>query len=144
MGRAASSGVAKKAAGRRPPAALAIEPDQHALLRKWSRSRVLPARVVSRSRIVLMRADGLPQKTVARALGVAAGTVRLWERRFVTSGPESLRRDAPGRGRKPVLEASVRQALRVAADDSDHSGVRARARELGVSPSTISRWRRRS
>lgn len=113
------------------------------LLLTWSRSRTLPARVVLRSRIVLMLAGGDGGKAVADALGIAPATVRLWHRRFLEHGPPGLLRDAPGRGRKPALDQAARQALRRGTGVGDALTTRERARELGVSASTVSRWRRR-
>jgi transposase len=118
-----------------------ISKDDRLLLLKWSRSRTLAARVVLRSRIVLMLAEGGRVKAIAQELRISAATVRLWRQRFRERGPAGLQQDAQGRGRKPALDASVREALRTAAGNS--LSVRARARELGVSAATVSRWRRR-
>jgi transposase len=118
-----------------------ISPSDRALLVKWSRSRTLAARIVLRSRIVLMLADGHAAKAIAERLGVTSGTVRLWKRRFREGGPQALLRDAPGRGRKPRLDATTRQALR---EGLGHElTIQESARKLGVSASTVSRWRRR-
>lgn len=114
------------------------------LLFTWSRSQTLAARVVLRSRIILMLADGDSVKTVATALGIVPATVRLWGRRFRESGPSVVLRDAPGRGRKPALDLVARRALRQGSGVEDAVTVRERARELGVSASTVSRWRRRT
>jgi transposase len=113
------------------------------LLVRWSRSRTLAARVVTRSRIVLLLGASQSVASVAAALGVAPSTVRLWRNRFLESGPQGLQKEAPGRGRKPVLDPTVRQALRAGADVGGGVSVRRHARELGVSAATVSRWRRR-
>lgn len=122
---------------------LEISPHDRSLLVKWSKSRTLAARVVLRSRIVLMLAHGQGVGAVADAVGVAHGTVRLWERRFRESGPQALLRDAPGRGRKPVLDSESRQALRHEPGVGGALTLQQLARKLGVSASTVSRWRRR-
>ena len=113
-------------------------------LERWSRSRTLASRVVLRSRIVLMLADGHGVNTVTRVLKVAPATVRLWRRRVRERGAEALLQDAPGRGRKPVLDEATREALRVRHANGDQMTIRQRARELGVSAATVSRWRRRA
>jgi transposase-like protein len=113
------------------------------LLVRWSRSRTLAARVVTRSRIVLLLGASRSVASAAAALGVAPSTVRLWRNRFLESGPQGLLKEAPGRGRKPVLDPAVRQALRAGADAGGTVSVRRQARELGVSAATVSRWRRR-
>lgn len=121
---------------------LRISQHDRALLARWSRSRTLAARVVLRSRIVLMLADGYGVKAVAERLGVAPATVRLWRRRFGASGPEGLLRDAAGRGRKPLLDSETRRRLREESGVGADAPLRERARALGVSVSTVSRWRR--
>ncbi|MEQ1759802.1 MAG: helix-turn-helix domain-containing protein [Vicinamibacterales bacterium] len=113
------------------------------LVETWSRSRTLPSRLVQRSRIVLLLADGRRVADVASQLGVSATTVRLWRQRFEKQGAAGLLNDAPGRGRKPALDAMAREALRKGQRDGDSMSVRARARELGVSAATVSRWKRR-
>jgi transposase len=126
-------------------------PDQHRvidredrdLLHVWARSRTLATRLVQRSRIVLLLADGQRVSDVARSLGISESTVRLWRNRFHTHGPHGLMNDAPGRGRKPVLPEAARDALREHHPNSDCVSVRQQARELGVSAATVSRWRRR-
>jgi len=123
---------------------LHLSAQDRALLTTWARSHTLALRVVLRSRIILLLATSGSVRHVATALGVARGTVRLWRQRVAAHGPEALLRDAPGRGRKPALAPATRQTLRAGyGPDTGVSG-RARALELGVSESTISRWRRRS
>jgi transposase len=114
------------------------------VLLRWSRSRVLAARVVLRSRIVLSLTDGRSVKSVTAALAIAPGTVRLWRRRFNEQGLAGLLRDAPGRGRKPALGPDARHALRDGTGTDAGLTVREQARLLGVSAATVSRWRRRT
>lgn len=125
-------------------APVSVSARDRALLLAWAKSRTSPARVVWRSRIVLMLSDGHRVKAVADKLGVAPVTVRLWGRRFCESGPSILLRDAPGRGRKPILDAATRRALREGTNGGDEMSLREWARELGVSVSTVFRWRRRA
>lgn len=118
-------------------------PDRE-LLTKWVSSQTLAARIALRIRIILLLASSGSVRQVADVLGVARGTVRLWQQRVNAHGPETLLRDAPGRGRKPVLDPVIRQSLRTGCGPDTGVSGRARARELGVSASTVSRWRRKS
>jgi transposase len=124
-------------------APLVLTPDDRALLDRWARSRTLAARVVLRSRIVLAVADGLPLSAAAQTLTTTVRTVRLWVGRYRRLGPCSLLTDAAGRGRKPALSAEQRSMLLTGDGDRTQVSTRALARTLGVSASTISRWRRR-
>ena len=89
-----------------------------------------------------MLAGGSGVSRVAVALDIAPATVRLWRNRFLERGSSGLLAEAPGRGRKPSLDAATRVALQRRAE-TDGVGVRQQARELRVSASTVSRWRRK-
>jgi Homeodomain-like domain-containing protein len=69
-------------------------------LAQWVRAGTTPQRLVLRSRIVLLLADGLSNRAAARALGVSRHTVDLWRKRFEDGGCPALVSDKPGRGRK--------------------------------------------
>jgi transposase len=69
-------------------------------LEHWVRAGTTPQRVVLRSRIVLLLADGMSSRAAARAIGVSRHTVDLWRQRFEDGGCQSLISDKPGRGRK--------------------------------------------
>ena len=79
--------------------ALPLTAEQRAALDRWVRSGMTPQRLVFRSRIVLLAAEGIPSKHIAATLDTSQDTVRLWRRRFAAGGPEALVNDAPGRGR---------------------------------------------
>ena len=81
-------------------------------LERWVRATTLPQRTVLRSRIVLMLADGLSAREVARRLDVSRHTVDLWRGRYLAEGCDALTRDRPGRGRKRIMAPSSRAADR--------------------------------
>jgi len=74
--------------------------EDRATLQRWVRARTTPQRVVLRSRVVLLLADGLSARAVARRLEVSRHTVDLWRRRYLAESCDSLTHDRPGRGRK--------------------------------------------
>ena len=92
-------------------AALPLTDEQRATLARWVRAGTTPQRLVFRSRIVLLAARGMPSKHVARQLDTSQDTVRLWRRRCAAGGPDALRRDAPGRGRKRQITAAREQQV---------------------------------
>ena len=61
--------------------ALPLTPEHRATLERWLRAGTTAQRVVLRSRIVLLAADGLPSKYIAQRLGTSQETVRVWRRR---------------------------------------------------------------
>jgi transposase len=114
-----------------------------ALLLHWVRARTTPQRVVLRSRIVLSALDGLAADQIAAVVRVSPTTVRLWTARFEEGGPDALLRDAPGRGRPPLIEpGAMHERLRAAnlvREDGLPTSIRRAARFLGVSASAV--WR---
>jgi transposase len=107
------------------------------------RAPTTPQRVVLRSRIVLMRLDGMPTERIARQLRVSRRTVNLWISRFAHGGAEALMKDAPGRGRPSSLDTTtLLQRLKEAnllRDDGHPISLRRAAIALGVSASAL--WR---
>ena len=114
------------------------------MLERWVNAPATPPRLVLRARVVLALADGLSDREVARHLNVARQTVALWRRRVLTQGSvRTITTDAPGRGRKPSVPASTREAVRAAWQEGQRLGnprsVRDLAREFGLSPATVHR-----
>jgi hypothetical protein len=116
---------------------------ERAQLLRWSRMRTSPHRLVVRSRIVLMAADGVEHREIARRLHVAPATVRLWRRRFDREGPAALVRDAPGRGRKRGMSrGAVVGVLRAMLDNHPlPRGWTARSLAIHVGTSAATVWR---
>jgi transposase-like protein len=110
-------------------------------LETWARSRTSPARLVLRSRIVLLGARGLSKAAIAQRLGTTVNTVTLWCRRFEAGGPESLTKDASGRGRKRTIARELAESVRTGLNNG--VGVRAIARRSGISPASVIRIRDR-
>ena len=80
-----------------------LNPEQSVQLEQWSRSRSLPARLVERSRIVMLAAQGKSDKEIAVRLGVSPHKAARWRNRFLDSGLEALAKDAPRPGRTPRI-----------------------------------------
>ena len=115
-----------------------LSAEKRALLERWLRSRTSSQRLVLRSQIVLLAAQGLSDRTIAQQLDVSRQTIRLWKRRFVSHGPHALPHDAPGRGRKPTLSQNA-VAVALARLRSSRPSIRQLAEELGVSRSAVHR-----
>jgi hypothetical protein len=81
-----------------------------ATLVRWVRASTTPQRVVLRSQVVLLLADGLSAREVARRLGVSRHTVDLWRKRYLAEGCDCLLRDRPGRGRKRSSATTIAEA----------------------------------
>ena len=81
---------------------LGVDVAARATLERWVRARTTSQRLALRSRIVLLLADGLSAREVARRLEVSRHTVDLWRARFCSGGCGALAQDKAGRGRKKV------------------------------------------
>jgi transposase len=68
-------------------------------------------RLSLRARIVLLVAQRTPTSQIAQKLNTTRPTVGLWRRRFAAKGVAALRRDTPGRGRRPSIPGATVQAI---------------------------------
>ena len=128
---------------RRAPA-LALGNDERNTLQTWVAARNTPQKVAFRSRIILLAAQNTSNREIARRLATTRDTVILWRRRFVEGGSAALTQEAPGRGRKPVIDAGklkqiVEATLHTTPPNATHWSVRTMAKAQGVSPATVHR-----
>jgi hypothetical protein len=82
---------------------LVLDSEQRQVLEQWSRARSLPARMVERSRIVLLAAEGKLDIEIAEQLLISAPKAARWRNRFLDAGLEGLKKDAPRPGRTPRI-----------------------------------------
>ena len=66
----------------KPAKPLFMKPEQQATLETWVKAKTTPQRVVLRSRICLLAANGLANNAIAQKLGVSRPTIILWRNRF--------------------------------------------------------------
>lgn len=121
--------------------------EERKTLTKWSRGRSTPARLVVRAKIVLLAADGVMNKSIARQVCTDEHTVARWRSRFSEDGLVAISKDAPRGGRPPtrrnqVARKIVKRTVETVPDNATHWTVRTLAHELGVSASMVHRvWR---
>ncbi len=70
-------------------------------LTHWSRGRSTPVRLVLRSKIVLLAAEGRENREIATELATSRQTVGLWRKRFAQQRLPGIEKDAPRGGRLP-------------------------------------------
>ena len=114
------------------------------LLRRWSRGRSTPARLVMRAKIVLRAAQGQQNKRIAAELDITEQTASRWRRRFATAGLAGIEKDAPRGGRKPKLRDRVARKIietttRQTPKDATHWSTRTLARFLSVDKMMVQR-----
>lgn len=106
----------------------------------------MPSGLVTRARIVLLAAEGVPNAQIARRLEISRQTVVTWRNRYRSAGLAGLD-DRPRSGRPPVVdEAQV--VVRTLEGPPERLGVthwssRLLAAELGISNGAIAKvWRK--
>ena len=65
---------------------ITLTDDERKTLKRWTRGRRTPARLVLRAKIVLLAADGMMNKDIAESLKTARKTVSLCARGSPSSG----------------------------------------------------------
>ena len=123
---------------------IVLNEDVRRKLEQQSRGRSTQARVVLRSRIVLLAAEGFQNKQIAETLNVAPRMAALWRGRFIEQGIEGLLKDAPRAGRRPSISRAslIEKTTRSSPRNATHWSTRTMAREMGISKASVSRiWR---
>ena len=128
----------------RPVAPVHLEDAEREELLGMVRSRSLPHGLARRARIVLLCADGESNVAVAGRMGLSAGTVGKWRRRYLQGGVDGLHDEPrPGRPRshddERVAEV-INAALHSEPPGATHWSVRRMADRAGVSKTTVHRW----
>lgn len=117
---------------------------QRGLLRSWARSRTLPARQVTRARIVLLAEAGRSNLEIAARLGIERHTVQRWRNRFAAEGIDGIAKERGARGAKPTkrrhwARTIVEVTLNTTPPDATHWSIRSLATHLGASVAMVQR-----
>lgn len=118
--------------------------EQCATLEAWVRAPTTPQRVVLRSRICLLAADGTSNNAIAHRLGTSRPTVLQWRERFEKLGTAGLAEDAPhgpSSRRLPAetVRSIVNTTLQTTPPGATHWSTRTLAKKMGVGHATIAR-----
>jgi transposase len=123
---------------------LIMAEEQQKTLEAWVRAKKTPQRVVLRSHICLLAAEGVSHNAIAKKLNTSRPTVILWANRFQKQGLTGLSEDAPHGLSTRRLDAEkvksiVEATLHTKPKDSTHWSTRTMAIAQGVSHSTVQR-----
>ena len=130
----------------RPPRPVVLPNEEREQLRALASSRSLPYGLVKRARLILLAADGAPNKLIAQELRMSEWTVSKWRGRYLAQGIQGLHDELrPGRPRSISDErvaALVRQTLQTVPKSATHWSTRNIAEATSISKSTVHRiWR---
>ena len=118
--------------------------EQRAILEAWIHAKTTPQRVVLRSRICLLAADGIANNAIACSLGTSRPTVLQWRERFTKLDPAELAEDAPhGASSRRLAAETVRSivdtTLQTTPPGATHWSTRTLADKIGVGHATVAR-----
>lgn len=126
---------------------IVLTPKEKATIERWARSKSLPLRMVQRSRIIQLAAEGVYNHDIAKHLNISRPTVQLWRERFLAFRLPGLEKDAPRPGRFPkipykkVMEI-VNATLHTTPANATHWSTRTMADAQRVSKDTVNRiWK---
>jgi transposase len=128
-------------------AAVALNPEQRQALERMARARSMPARLVERARIVLLAADGMENKQIARRMNLTEKKTARWRSRFLAGGIAALQKDAPRPGKpRTISDGQVKRVVEMTLHqkpaNTTHWSTRTMALAAGISEATVRRiWR---
>ncbi len=129
---------------RRKP--VVLTPEERSKLESWTRRATTQQRLAIRARIVLLCAEGLKNKDVARQLKLCRPTVGKWRERFQTARLEGLT-DEPRPGTpRSISDAKVEEIVTMTLErkpfHGTHWSTRGMAKAVGVTHDSVARiWR---
>ncbi len=128
----------------RVAAEIKLSDQERSKLESLRRSRASSVRTRERASIVLLAADGMENKEIARELTQDPGKVGRWRQRYAQQGLAGILKDKTRPGRIAALPASTRSHIVKLTVTSKPAGATHWSREsmakaVGVSPSTVGR-----
>ena len=131
----------------RKAVAIVLSEEERRELSSISRSRRSEVRHAESAKMILLAADGLENREIAKRLGVSRVTVGSWRNRFADERMPGIAKDRPRSGRRPtasamhtprILEATLHEKPKGAT----HWSIRTLAEHLGVNRSMVARvWK---
>lgn len=107
-----------------PATRIPLSDEDRAALTAWSRSSAGEHRLVERARIILLAAEGLSAREIARRLNARLARVSKWRQRFAKQGLAGLH-DAPRSGKPKTYAEATEQRLLALLDNPPPQGATA-------------------
>ena len=125
-------------------AAVVLNPEQRQALERMARARSMPARLVERARIVLLAADGVENKQIARRMNLTEKKTARWRGRFLAGGIAALQMDAPRPGKpRTIADRQVKRVVDMTLHqkpaNATHWSTRTMAAAAGISEASVRR-----
>ena len=125
-----------------PP--ITLTEQDRARLQTYARGRRVAARLVERSSIVLLAAEGKQDTAIAELLSISRQKTARWRKRLLRLGVAGLQKDAPRPGRPRTISAAkisevVTKTTQSRPANATHWSTRTMAREAGISEASVRR-----
>jgi len=113
-------------------------------LERMSKARSSALRLQQRAKIVLLAAQGLPNKEIAIQTGADPGKVGRWRKRYAEMGMDGILKDKTRPGRIPPISASLRsRIIKMTLTETPKNATQwsqaSMAKAVGVSAATVGR-----
>ncbi len=118
------------------------------LLNKNANSRAVSIRLCERSKIVLLAADGMENKAIAKKLEIPPNKVGKWRNRYLEGGIESISKDKPrganhggkdSQAQARLREKIIKKTTQEKPDNATHWSTRSMAEALNTTHSFVHR-----
>lgn len=125
-----------------------LTPKIKSQLEKNVKSRTTPIRLVERSKIVLLAADGVPNYRIAEELGIDVNKVGRWRNRFADLGLQGIEKERPrganhGGKNSPEQRKLRAEIIRITTtekpENATHWSTRSMGKRMGVPHSFVAR-----
>ena len=113
-------------------------------LKRLSTSNTTSVRIVRRSKIILLAAQGKTNLQIAEAMNIGRNQVSRCRSRYATGGFSAIEKDLPRGGRRQTIDAAeiVRLTTQTLPDNATHWSTRSMAAVSGVSEASVRRvWK---
>ena len=127
----------------RPKSPIILSKEEYEQLNCIANSHSLPYSLVNRARIVLMAAEGIPNREIAEQVHLSPQMVCKWRQRYLQQGLSGLHDELrPGRPRSisdNKVALLIRKTLQTKPKDGTHWTIRSMAKETKLSRPTVHR-----
>ena len=127
----------------RPKSPIVLSNEEHEQLKSIANSRSVPYRLVKRARLILMAAEGTPNRAIAQKIELSSQMVCKWRQRYVQQGLSGLHDELrPGRPRSisdEKVAVLIGKTLQTKPQDGTYWTIRSVAKETKLSRPTVHR-----
>jgi putative transposase len=127
----------------RPRKPIVLSDEEHEQLTSIVRSHSLPYGLVTRAKIILMTAEGIPNSEIAEKLSLSTQSISKWRQRYIKQGisglHDELRQGRPRSISDEEVATLIRKTLNTKPKGGTHWTIRSMAKETQLSRPMVHR-----